>query len=218
VPSYTRVIQPSIWTTTIAVLVCLGPALRAVASTFTPPSTAADLMNQALRNAVASGGVHEVATGTSSTTFRMINDIGPNGGRQLITFSDGATDSLIALATSNQAYQEFNARGLTDYKVTTKTAAYANKWLRETPTTSSYVTDVFATTLASDFTQFKLLGPLTLGPVQTMNGVRVRSIRGTAPAISMNPSGPATLYVTIDGTVLPFTYHAKFGTLSFRET
>ena len=184
-----------------------------------PQMTAVSLMTQALQNAVASGGVHEDSVARNGGfSIHIVDDIGATQGRQVFTMSNGGTYTLLAFDTKKIAYERANAKGLTFFQMTKHPATYANEWLVHKPSDPSYVSTVFATWLASDFTQYRLIGPLTLGPVTMLQGREVRTISGTAPRVSNNPSEPATMYVTVTGTVLPVSLREKGGNGTFDVT
>ena len=190
----------------LLVAVALGvgtPPLRAGAAS----SSAASTLAVALRNAKAAHWVHEtvrvVRGGVVVETSH--NDIGTSEGLQVVTSPGGGSSRLVAFDRSKTLYVRANASALTFIYLMTSTnaATYAGQWLELTPSDSIYGSTSFATTLASDFSQVRFTGQVTLGGPTTFEGRRVRTLKGVVPAMNGAPRFQGTLYVTAQGPLRP---------------
>lgn len=165
------------------------------------------LLTSALRNAVASRGVHEsVHEDGSGVSVTMTNDIGSTSGRQAIDANGGHSVVIVA---GGRAYFRGDATALAGYYQFPAAAAdtFAGKWIAMRPGDPGYGDVSGAVTLASDFGQFSLNAPLTKRPVTLPDGQRAIAIVGT----EAGPTGatvPATLYVTATGVTLPIELRA----------
>jgi hypothetical protein len=168
----------------------------------TPVASAGSLLAAALHNAVASGGVHESAQGHGNgITVTMVNDIGPTSGRQVIDAGGGHSVVIVA---GGRAYFRGDAAALAGYYQFPVAVAreYAGKWMSLGPGDTGYAQVSGAVTLASDFNQIAIHGPVAARPVTMPDGRRAIAIAGTANG----PTGtraPATLFVTATGSTLP---------------
>lgn len=174
-------------------------------ATTTSAASAGSLLAAALHNAVASGGVHESAQAHGNgITVTMVNDIGSTSGRQVIDAGGGHSVVIVA---AERAYFRGDAAALAGYYQFPVTVAreYAGKWMSLGPSDTGYTQVSGAVTLASDFNQIAIGGPLAARPVTMPDGRRAIVIAGTATG----PTGtraPATLVVTATGTTLPIAW------------
>jgi hypothetical protein len=169
--------------------------------------SAASLLASAIRNAIASRAVHEVTvTKIDGETLNMINDIGSNEGRQIITISTGASTEVIAFDSMKKAYTKGNDLGLKSYFgfPSSDASKYAGKWMESVPSDQAWSNITNSTTLHSDFgTNLRIHDPV-LGPkLVTLNGSRAYAISGTEAASANSPAASVTLYVSDSRTVLP---------------
>ncbi len=186
--------------------------------------SASALLTRAIKDAEASGWVHEVVTHSNSGVLQvtMVDDIGTYEGRQVVTSQDGGTTALIALDQDHKMFIRGNDAGLVGWFGFTTSSAlkYAEKWIELTPsdttTYSSYSAVAASTTLASDFgpPSFALTGTLKLGAVTTLRGQRVRAISGTYPYLNGAPNAKVVLYVTTSGRLLPAEFRVTSGAAS----
>jgi hypothetical protein len=179
----------------------------------TSGASAASLLAAALHNAVTSRGVHELAQAHGAgLAVAMVNEIGPTSGRQVI---DAAGGHSVVIVSGGRAYFRGDATALAGYYQFPVTVAleYAGKWISMGPKDSGYGRVSGAVTLASDFSQIAINGPLTARPVTLPGGQRAVAIAGTAKG----PTGtevPATLDVTAAGTILPIRLREGHGKVS----
>lgn len=169
--------------------------------------SAATLITSATRNAIASGAVHEVTvTKRSGETLTMVDDIGTNEGRQIITLSDGSMGEVIAFDSQKKAYVKGNEVGLKNYFGFPASAAakYAEEWMEAVPTDAVWANIIGFTTLKSDFgTNLRVLGPVLNTKFVTVNGDRAYVISGTEAASANSPATTVTLYVSDTPAMLP---------------
>jgi hypothetical protein len=184
--------------------------------------SASSLLGAALHDALSETSVHEVALTTqSSTTEQEDNDIGTNGGIQQFAFSNGALADVIALDSQKKLYIRGNTYAITNFfgLDLVDPATYANEWLLVTPKDSNYGAVALATTIKSDFdVSIDLQGHLTLGPVTTKDGQRVRAITGTVPEQDGNSSYHATVYVSDSARPLPVSLSATISGATYKVT
>jgi len=160
------------------------------------------LLAAALHNAVASSGVHESAQAHGNNiTITMANDIGPISGRQAIDAGGGHSVVIVA---GDRAYVRGDAAALAGYYRFPVTVAreYAGKWMSLGPSDTGYAQVSGAVTLASDFSQIAIHGPLAARPITMPDGRQAIAISGTATGPTGTPT-PATLDVTATGSTLP---------------
>jgi len=171
----------------------------------TPSATS--LLESTVRNAIASGAVHELTvTKLDGETLTMINDIGSNGGRQLITLSTGASTEVIAFDSMKKAYTKGNELGLKSYFgfPASDAAKYAGKWMESVPSDQAWSNITDSTTLESDFgTNLRIHDPVLSTKLVTIDGARAYVITGTEAASTNSPAASVTLYVSDSRTALP---------------
>jgi len=204
VPRARTLASRSIPTLLVALALSVGSLpLSAGAASLSASST----LRAALRNAKAAQWVHETVRVLRSGTVveTSNNDIGINEGLQVTTSVGGASSRLLAFDKSKTLYVRANASALTlIYLMSSANAqTYTGQWLELTPSDSIYASTSFATTLASDFSQVRFTGPVTLGGPTTFEGKRVRTLSGVVPAMDGAPRFQGTLYVTTKGKLRP---------------
>ncbi len=136
----------------------------------------------------------------------MINDIGTNGGRQMIRLSDGSVGEVIAFDAQSKAYVKGNKVGLRNYFAFPASAAtkYAEKWMVANPGDQAWDNIIGFTTLQSDFgNNLLILHPVLLAKLATINGVQAYELTGRVAATANGPGASVKLYVSDKGTVLP---------------
>jgi hypothetical protein len=177
------------------------------------------VLAEAIHNADRAGWVHEVNTTYVNGSFAgtMVDDVGSREGRQITKFPNGGVDTLIAFDAAKRLYEKANALGLSDYQITSN-AYYANKWMTETPSNPGYTYNALGTTLKSDFSQFPIASPVTLGPITTIRGQAVRALSGKAPAGAELPNATVIIYVTEKGPILPVSISEKTKSETFTES
>lgn len=197
--SLVRVVVSVIGASTFSIAI----VLPAGAST---PS-AASLLALAARNAIASGAVHEVTDAKlGGETLSMVNDIGTNEGRQLITISTGASTEVIALDSMKKAYTKGNELGLKSYFgfPAADAAKYAGKWMESVPSDQAWANITGSTTLESDFgTSLRIHNPVLSAKLVMIDGARAYAISGTEAATANSPAAKVTVYVSDSSKVLP---------------
>jgi len=170
------------------------------------------LLASALHNAETSGAVHEVTdTKLDGETLTMINDIGTNEGRQIITISSGASTEVIAFDSMKKAYTEGNELGLKTYFgfPATDAVKYAGKWMESVPSDQAWSNITGSTTLKSDFeTNLKIQRPILSNKLVTINGARAYAITGIEAATANSPAATITVYVSDAAKVLPIRFNA----------
>jgi hypothetical protein len=168
------------------------------------------LLDTALHNATTSRWVHEnVQVKQKGVAVQdASDDIGATEGLQFVSSLGGGESEVIAFDHLQTLYVRANALGLTSiYSLTsTDAATYANEWMSVTPSDSEYGSIAYATTLASDFSQVRFAGAISESRVITLDGRRVRALKGTVPPIDGAPKFVGTLYVTVTGKALPVTF------------
>jgi len=207
-------------------LVASGIAVLLGAATALPVSgvsvTASSLLAAARHDAIAARSVHEVGLNEETTTTEKVeNDIGVSAGEQRYRFSNGSSATVIALDSKGKAYIRGSAAALVDFFGLTISdpSSYANKWLLVTPSDPNYNSVAAATTLKSDFDlSLNLTGHLALGPVTSLLGASVRSIKGVVPAQEGTPSYTETVYISLKGKPLPLELIATVGGVSLKVT
>ncbi len=109
----------------------------------------------------------------------MANDIGPTSGRQVIDAGGGHSVVIVA---GGRAYFRGDAAALAGYYQFPVTVAreYAGKWMSLGPGDTGYAQVSGAVTLASDFSQIAIHGPLAARPVTMPDGRQAIAIAGTA--------------------------------------
>jgi len=185
-------------------------AASAVGATAAP---AQSLLASALHNAVSSRGVRETAKGRGGgVTLAMVNDIGPTSGRQAIDANGGRS---VVIVTGGHAYFRGDATALASYYRFPIAVAreYAGKWISIAPGDAGFGQVSGAVTLASDFSQIAITGPLTARPVTMPDGRRAVAISGTAKGLTGTPLR-ATLDVTATDTTLPLEFREGNGSVS----
>jgi hypothetical protein len=195
----------------LALVLTSGSLLAACGSGSSQP-TAKSLVSEALTNGAAATWVHEVTHASEpGHLFYSHNDIGATSGRQNIV-ADGSIASVIVLP--GIAYIRGNEKAVVHFFgiPTSHPKAIAGKWVSISSSTTGFATVTSAVTLASDFHEYKILGPLTEGSDVTLLGQKVLPISGFVAGPS-NKSIPATLYVTTTGTVLPVELSLSGGNL-----
>jgi hypothetical protein len=169
--------------------------------------SAASLLASAVRNAIASGAVHEVDHAKlRGVTLTAINDIGSNEGRQIITISSGASTEVIAFDSMKKAYTKGNELGLKSYFgfPASDAVKYAGKWMEAVPSDQAWTNITNSTTLTSDFgTNIHIHDPALSTKLVTINGVRAYAISGTEAATANSPAASVTVYVSDSSKVLP---------------
>jgi hypothetical protein len=185
--------------------ICSSCAAIQAAGASTPSAEA--LVASAMRNAFASGAVHEVTvTKRSGKTLTMVNDIGTNEGRQIITLSDGSMGEVIAFDSQKKAYFKGNEVGLKNYFEFPASAAakYAQEWMKAVPSDEAWSNIVGSTTLKSDFvTDLRIVDPVLSATLVTVNGVRAYAISGTGASSADAPATSVKLYVSDTRKSLP---------------
>jgi hypothetical protein len=179
-------------------------ALPLTASGTSSPASA--ILTAALRDAKASRWVHETVRVLRGSVVveTSRNDIGTREGLQIVTSIGGGSSRLLAFDKSKSLFVRANANALSGiYLMTSANATtYAGQWLELTPVDSIYESTSFATSLASDFSQVRFTGPVTVGDA-IFEARHVRSLSGVVPAMNGAPSFKGTLYVTTSGTIRP---------------
>ena len=142
----------------------------------------------------------------------MVNDIGPTSGRQVIDAGGGHSVVIVA---GDRAYFRGDAAALAGYYQFPVTVAreYAGKWMSLGPSDTGYAQVSGAVTLASDFSQIAIHGPLAARPITMPDGRRAIAISGTATGPTGTPA-PATLVVTATGSTLPIALREGDGQAS----
>jgi hypothetical protein len=202
----------------LLLVTCLA-VVPSVASGSTQSATS--MLAGALKDATAAGWVHEVVRVSNKGVIieRAVDDIGTTEGVQVIQFGKISTE-VFAMTIKKIAYVKGNEMGLeTTFKMSSANAAkYDEKWMLLRSTSSLYDSAVNATTLASDFSQVQMTGPLEMSAVGTLSGVSVRAITGVIPAMNGSPKYQATIYVTATGKLLPVGLRESSGKLSITVT
>jgi hypothetical protein len=141
----------------------------------------------------------------------MDNAIGTSAGRQIID-SDGAKSTTIVL--DNTAYIRGDLKAIVSYfRFSTRhPKAIADRWISLSSTNAGFANVSASMTLASDFHQIGILGPLTEDPKATLDGLRVVPIKGHVK--TSKGTAAAILYVTATGTILPIEFHVTSGKIS----
>ena len=181
-------------------------AMSASAST----RSATSLLNSALRDAVAGHAVHEVTrTISGGQTMTMVNDIASSEGRQIISFSSGASAEVIAFDSRHKAFTKGNEIGLENYFgfPSSEASTYAGKWMETVPADKAWSNITGSTTLATDFdTILRIHNPVLSPILVTINGVRAYEITGTHPASANGPTALVTLDISDATVVLPLRF------------
>jgi hypothetical protein len=168
------------------------------------------LLGKALHNATTSKWVHEnVQVKQKGVAVQdASDDIGATEGLQFVSSLGGGESEVIAFDHLQTLYVRANALGLTSiYALTSADAAtYANVWMSVTPSDSEYSSIAYATTLASDFSQVRFKGAISESRVITLDGRKVRALKGVVPPIGGAPKFVGTLYVTATAKPLPVTF------------
>ncbi len=169
--------------------------------------TAESLVTAAMRDAIASGAVHEITvTKRSGETLTTVNDVGTSEGRQMINLSDGSIGEILAFDSLKKAYLKGNQIGLKDYFGFPASAAakYAGEWMEAVPSDAVWSNIVGNTTLKSDFgLSLRILNPVVSSKIVSLNGVRVYMVSGTGATTTNAPSTSVKLYVTDQTKPLP---------------
>ncbi|MGB8196599.1 MAG: hypothetical protein WCF25_06305 [Acidimicrobiales bacterium] len=192
----------------LAAILCLSSSGFGFAGTSGAASTSATaLLASAIHDGEAARGVHEVSVAKhAGETLKMVNDIGTNGGRQMIKLSDGSVGEVIAFDSQSRAYIKGNKVGLRNYFAFPESAAtkYSEKWMVANPGDQAWDNITGFTTLKSDFgNNLLILHPALRAKLATINGVDTYEITGTVAATANGPAASVKLYVSDKGTVLP---------------
>jgi hypothetical protein len=168
------------------------------------------LLDKALKNAKASGWVHEgvLVKQKGVVVQNSLDDIGTNEGVQYVSTLGGGASEVIAFDQSHTLYVRANTLGLTAiYQLSSADAAtYDNEWMSLTPSDAEYSSIAYATTLASDFGQVRFSGKVTESGLRTVDGRRVVGLSGVVPPIGGAPRFKGTLYVRATGKPLPVRF------------
>ena len=147
-----------------------------------------------------------------TTTFS--DESTTNGGRQLITTSNGGHVTILYIAGT--AYVTGNSAGLVGFMglSAAEAARVADRWVSVRPGQSlgqnafSDIAD--GITLSSVASEVQVDSPLTLTAPTVADGQRVVGVRGSAPAGQQTPGAArVTFDVTASGTPLPVLYTAS---------
>jgi len=171
--------------------------------------SAATLVSLAVQNAENAGWVHEETNSSGSGhTLSMSNDVGTSEGRQVIT-PDGAHATVVLVG--GVAYIQGDPAAMEKYFgfPSSDSTQLAGKWISLPSSDSGFSTVSAAVTLKSDFSQVRLNGPLTKGPLTEIDGQRVIPVQGSMAAPGGGPTVAGTLYVTAEGQVLPVELRAS---------
>ena len=184
--------------------------------------SATSLLARALADARSSHWVYEnVEIKEGGVAVESSHDhIGASSGEQSSILSNGGTSELIAVNGAQTLYLRADAAALTlTYSMSSADAAtYANEWLELTPSTPIYPSVAYATTLASDFSQVRFIGPLHLGGPGAVDGKNVGVIASDVPAVNGAPRFKGTLDVTTHGRVLPVRFNEVRGSTTITVT
>jgi hypothetical protein len=189
---------------TLSLLVPSGAIVLSAGAT-TPSATS--LLSTAIHNALAGGMVHEVTvTKGDGRKLMMVDDIGTDAGRQVITLSDGSSSEVIAFDSLKKAYIKGNQVGLKNYFGFPASAAkkYAGEWMEAVPSNEGWANIIGSTTLKLDFgINLRILTPVLGAKLVTIDGVQTYEISGKTTASANAPAASVHLYVSDTRTVLP---------------
>jgi hypothetical protein len=192
----------------LAVTPCLGLAFTSVAAA-SSPTTAANLLAQAMADARSAGWVHEVTLNVGDGHRQtMDDDIGTSSGRQVIDDNGGRMTVLVVGGTT---YVQGDAKALhNDLGAPSQDASQlAGHWLSIPPGNQLYGPVSDAVTLASDFQQARLKGPLKEGRQMRIDGRTTVPITGTFSGTPNHERITATIYVSTGSQPLPIEYRGS---------
>ena len=174
-----------------------------------PPASM--LLSQAIADAESAGWVHEVTVDSGKGhRISMDDDIGTSSGRQVIDDNGG---HMTVLVVEGLAYVQGDSRALErDLGAPSVDAArLAGQWL-SIPSTNQLFSEVSdAVTMKSDFSQARLIGPLSTGREVRIGGTPAIPITGTVPGGPRGQHVTGTLYVSAGGKSLPLEFHISSG-------
>jgi hypothetical protein len=166
-------------------------------------STAAQSLKTALRDATASGSVHESTievSGSRRETFS--DDVAVDSGRQRITVSSGISAHVVLIGKTG--YISGNQAALTEYFGFPHNVAtmVGNRWVSVPSTSSAYANVASNATLPSAVSFVAPQGQLIELAATKMDGKSVIGIRGALPS-SLKATGTMTIYITRSSHPLP---------------
>jgi len=194
--------------TVAAVVLTAGTAIALVAPSLpggaSPPS-GTTLYREALAT-TAHWSVHYASAGTvSGVTILESGDAGPSSGTQNVLVGKGtATDSADLIVIGDLTYMKANARALVDLTGLSEAQATVNagKWVQFATNNQAFAQVVVGIRSHDVTEELALKGPYTLGPSQTLDGLKVDAIHGTQRFQGLKPMR-AILYVRAHGSHVP---------------
>ena len=161
--------------------------------------TAEDILDAATAAMTAKGSVHIVTTasGGKNRLIQIVNDTGPDSGRQVIT---GAGMRVEIRLVASIAYLRANQVGLANFIgfPLSQARLLADKWLTFTSGENGYNDLVESLDMPSLIADVRLTGALTKTAVTTIEGRAVIGIKGKGRL-----GGADMLHVATEGDPLP---------------
>ena len=160
------------------------------------------LLQQAIKDGIARGSVHESSLGGLGygiATFT--SDVTTDGGEQDLTMDLGIDAHVIV--AGDVAYVSGNTLFLEQYVSAAEAHTIGDHWLEIPSSDSAYAGISDDVTLTSAMDDLKLTGPLSETAPMTVDGQSVVGITGTATLRDSTSPGTGTVYVSRTGTPLP---------------
>ena len=181
---------------------------------------ARSLLRTALANALAEGSVHTVAENVSQKYGRSVFDTYSNktGGRQHLTIYGG---NIFVRVVGPATYFTGDRSGLHGFFVdltADQLAVIQHSWQELQAPDKGYHATTRGITIQSLLHVDRMVGPLTLLPVQTRDGARVVGIRGKAGGPGFGKHATATMWISAGDAPLPVEYVVTSDTLQSRQS
>ena len=174
------------------------------ASTGSTGSTAQSLYQAALK-AAGSEGVHFTSSASQGdVTIQVSGDAGTTSGTQTLTVTNGkSVEHVHAVVVGSTGYINGNATALEKVLGLTSAQAhtYAGRWLSFPTSDTGLATLVQGLLISQVPEELQMAGPLKFDAATTIDGQRVRGVRGYVSSGSDKVT--VVLYVPASGTPLP---------------
>ena len=174
-------------------------------ATTTAPS-AKFLISTAMHNAEGSSWVHEEVAliYKGKIVVAGVGNESVLGSTENIKLENGGYADLVALDNQKKVYEKADSQGYTFAQPSPKVpSADYNKWILLTPGDPNYNSSIDGSSIPTEFRQYHITGTLSVGPLTTLDGVKVWPVHGTLSAVDALGSGPGVIYVTADGKEWP---------------
>ncbi len=169
------------------------------------------LLLKAIADADSAGWVHEVTVDAGKGhRVSMDDDVGTSSGRQVIDDNGG---HMTVLVVEGLAYVQGDSRALErDLGAPSADAVrLAGQWLSIPSTNQLFGVVSDAVTMKSDFSQARLIGPLSTGREMRIGGTPAIPITGTVPGGPLGQHVTGTLYVSAGSKSLPLEFRISSG-------